>query len=84
MTAQPIFEALVAPGIGPVHLLGGHPQHGFIEPMFRVANGKLRGMHTNGQPAGPGGHVVATQRPLPPLVEPTLGGEQPIQLAGAA
>ena len=41
-----------------------------------IANGELRGMHTDGKAARPGGGIVAGQGPLPPLVEPALPVER--------
>ncbi|WP_197701380.1 hypothetical protein [Micromonospora coxensis] len=62
-------------GLGAGGGLGGQFQHGSEQTDLGVVDGELGGVHADGDAAGAGGEVVAGQRPLPALVEATLGVE---------
>ncbi len=81
-SSQPLLEMLgykdvvVQVGIGCINtldFLGSQLQQRRKQSHRRVANGKLRGVNTNGQTARPRRQIIAPQRTLSALIQLALG-----------
>jgi hypothetical protein len=59
--------------VRPVHLLGGKPQNRFKKTNVRLANSKLRCMHSYGKAAGACRDIVSGKRPLAALIQSAPG-----------
>jgi hypothetical protein len=69
-------EQFAAAVVRPAQLLRRQPQDRLEQADGGFADGELRRVDADGQPADPRVGVVADQRPLPPLVQLAVGRER--------